>query len=80
MEYLYYCPKCNYESNITNKDIPKDIMINVRGGYGIPICHFKCPKCGNLYAGAMMYRGEYNDDIKEYYRHTIGIYQNIRTK
>lgn len=77
--YYFYCPNCKYQNEIKEKEIPKNRVGNCRDGYGIPIYHFKCPKCSNLDAGCMVER--YGDNHEKlYYQEVIEMYQDIRTK
>ena len=78
MRYYFYCPHCG-EGSITEK-LPSRTVPNIRDGYGIPIRHYGCPKCGNLDAGFMeLDRAKIPDHTqKEYFRTVIGHYQNIR--
>ena len=73
--YYFYCPNCGQEDEVNR--LPKGTVGNIRDGWGVPIHHYECHHCYNLDAGFMMERTG-NDDEKEYYRHVIGMYQNIR--
>ena len=75
--FFYYCPNCSYESEI--RQVPRDSVGNCRDGFGTPINHFECPKCGNLDAGAMRINEESEiEGWKRYCRHVIGMYQGVR--
>jgi len=76
---MFYCPKCKYEAYIKRKDMPRGTAPNTRDGYGRPIFHYQCPKCENLDAGYIQINTD-TEDEKEYSRHVIGMYQNIRSK
>lgn len=73
--YYFYCPNCGEEDEVNR--LQKGTVGNIRDGFGTPIHHYECFNCHNLDAGFMMERIG-NDDEKEYYRHVIGMYQNIR--
>ena len=77
--FYFYCPRCKYEYLINS--LPKGTVGNPRDGYGTPIHHYGCEKCGNLDAGFMRIR-EQNDveEWQKYCRSVISLYQNIRTK
>lgn len=72
--YYFYCPKCQYEEEVENK--PRRTIGNCRDGWGAPIYHYACPKCGNVDAG---YMGERSGDEleKSYYKHIIGMYKGF---
>ncbi len=70
--YYFYCPKCGFEKEV--KVLPKNTVLNVRDGYGMPINHFGCKMCGNLDAG-FMYQKFGDMDEKVYYRSVISLYQ-----
>lgn len=76
MPYYFYCPNCGYEQSSIKK-LPKGGVSNIRDGYGRPIYHYECPKCGNLDAGAMQIEGD-DDRWKSYCRVVIGSYQGVR--
>lgn len=78
MKYYFYCPNCKSDKIISFSDLPKDKVANCRDGFGVPIYHFECEKCGNLDAGAMMIRGIFDDVDEMLYRHVIEMYQGIR--
>lgn len=75
--FYFYCPKCGSQKMVDK--LPKEIVCNMRGGYGTPIYHYKCKLCGNLNAGFMKVKeGDMNEII--YYRSVISLYQGIRSK
>lgn len=72
-EEYFYCPNCGYEEIIT--EIPKYAIPNIRDGWGRPIYHFPCSKCGNLNAGCM--HDDMDDkDSHEYFKEVIRLYQD----
>lgn len=73
--YYFYCPNCKAEDEV--KSPPLGAVGNCRDGWGVPIHHYKCPKCGNLDAGCM-YERTGDTDEKEYYKGVISYYQGIR--
>ncbi len=80
--YYFYCPNCKFEE-IVEGILPNQVVPNIRGGYGTPIYHYKCPICHNLDAGYMRFginkMAELPDDEqKQYFRSVIDMYQNIR--
>ena len=78
MNYYFYCPKCGHEDRIDK--LPRGTVGNIRDGFGTPIHHYECPKCHNLDAGYMTYNlleGSL-EDMEDYFRDIIGIYQGIR--
>lgn len=76
-KYFFYCPHCHFEFEKVMDKLPKDVIPNLRDGYGLPIYHFECEQCHNLDSGFMRERiGD--DDEKSYYREVIKMYQGIR--
>lgn len=82
MKYYFYCPHCKNEFEVQR--LPNGTVGNIRDGYGRPIYHYECAKCGNLDAGFMHYSTDGNDkgwdydDAKAYFHHVIGYYQGVR--
>ena len=76
---MIYCPKCGMFDLHKNK-YPYGCgptFLNVRDGWGTPICHFKC-QCGNDYAGLMYIdedlenaKSDCAEDVVEYYKDII---------
>lgn len=73
--FYFYCPNCGKEEMV--EKIPHGTMLNCRDGYGMPIHHYECSECHNLDAGYMRQRSA-SPDEKDYYRHVIEYYQDIR--
>lgn len=82
MKYYFYCPHCGNEYDAQR--LPNGTVPNIRDGFGIPIYHYECAKCGNLDAGFMRHssegdgRGWNYDDAKAYFREVIAYYQGVR--
>lgn len=77
--FYFYCPNCGKEDVV--KKLPRGTVGNIRDGYGTPIHHYECSNCHNLDAGFMnmnVPRFEDEDEMKDYFRDVIGMYQNIR--
>lgn len=77
--HYFYCPNCGFSQEIDPKDMPRNRVWNCRDGYGRPICHYECPTCGNLDAGAMSMVDRENDpNWKSYCESVISLYQGVR--
>ena len=73
--FNFYCPRCGEEGK--TKQIPKQVRVNIRDGFGRPIYHYECPICHNLDAGFMsIFEADGYDYI--YCQEVIKMYQNIR--
>lgn len=56
----FYCPECGdngYDIFDYKQFRVVKTGISMRGGWGRPITFYKCPKCGNVLAGSMDFRG-----------------------
>lgn len=81
MGFYFYCPNCGFEE-IADK-LPRGTCPNLRDGFGTPINHYECRRCGNLDAGFMRFGMGKMDELpegkqEEYFRSVIKMYQNIR--
>lgn len=82
MRCYFYCPHCGNEYE--EQRLPTGTVPNIRDGFGRPIYHYECAKCGNLDSGFMCYsseddcRGWCYDDAKKYFRKVIALYQGVR--
>lgn len=72
----FYCPEC--EDNGYDIFDYKQLRIaktgvSMRGGWGRPITFYKCPKCENVLAGSMDFRG-WNENQEHYAKIIISGY------
>lgn len=74
MSRLFYCPKCKKEE-IRNDDPYRNehTLLNIRGGYGRPITHYKC-ECGNYLAGSINVIGWTDEECILYCKELIEEY------
>lgn len=77
--FYFYCPNCGKEDVV--EKLPRGTKCNIRDGWGTPIHHYECTDCHNLDAGFMnmhLTRFEDENEMKDYFRDVISMYQNIR--